>query len=287
MQNTEIWFWQPLVTPHMTGLARALVAIGYTVHYVCPELLSDNRRMLGWSNIDLGAVRLHVIEDTQQARLLVSQSSAEAEHICSGFRVNRIFGDVQTELARLGRKHWVIIEQVREMHWYHFLKRPLYRILIQRNQPMLKGILAIGADTADWLQARGANPDSIYPFTYFIESPYSEASFQAGSKHQVLFIGEMIPLKKLDLLIDAMEPLKDELQLIAIGSGPCRDQWQEQARKAGIDSQWPGPVPHEEIGNYLARGSCLVLPSEHDGWGVVVSESMMMGTPAICSHRCG
>ena len=32
---------------------------------------------------------------------------------------------------------------------------------------------------------------------------------------------------------------------------------------------------------------CLVLPSRHDGWGAVVSESLMAGTPVICSDHCG
>jgi glycosyltransferase involved in cell wall biosynthesis len=30
-----------------------------------------------------------------------------------------------------------------------------------------------------------------------------------------------------------------------------------------------------------------VLPSKHDGWGAVVSESLIVGVPAICSHTCG
>ena len=31
----------------------------------------------------------------------------------------------------------------------------------------------------------------------------------------------------------------------------------------------------------------LVLPSLHDGWGAVVSEALIAGTPVICSDACG
>ncbi|MEM7429744.1 MAG: glycosyltransferase, partial [Pseudomonadota bacterium] len=35
------------------------------------------------------------------------------------------------------------------------------------------------------------------------------------------------------------------------------------------------------------RSDCLVLPSEYDGWGAVVSEALLAGVPAICSDACG
>ncbi|KJV43323.1 hypothetical protein VH88_01095 [Brevundimonas sp. KM4] len=30
-----------------------------------------------------------------------------------------------------------------------------------------------------------------------------------------------------------------------------------------------------------------MLPSRYDGWGAVISEAIMVGTPAVCSDRCG
>ena len=37
----------------------------------------------------------------------------------------------------------------------------------------------------------------------------------------------------------------------------------------------------------MTKADCLVLPSRHDGWGAVVSEALMAGTPVICSDTCG
>jgi glycosyltransferase involved in cell wall biosynthesis len=37
----------------------------------------------------------------------------------------------------------------------------------------------------------------------------------------------------------------------------------------------------------MAQADCLVLPSVHDGWGAVISEALMVGTPVICSDACG
>ena len=37
----------------------------------------------------------------------------------------------------------------------------------------------------------------------------------------------------------------------------------------------------------MRDADCLVLPSDYDGWGAVVSEALMAGTPVVCSDACG
>jgi glycosyltransferase involved in cell wall biosynthesis len=37
----------------------------------------------------------------------------------------------------------------------------------------------------------------------------------------------------------------------------------------------------------LNQSNLLVLPSQFDGWGAVVNEALMRGTPVICSDMCG
>ena len=42
-----------------------------------------------------------------------------------------------------------------------------------------------------------------------------------------------------------------------------------------------------KVPEMINQVDCLVLPSLHDGWGAVTSESLMTGTPVICSEACG
>ena len=51
--------------------------------------------------------------------------------------------------------------------------------------------------------------------------------------------------------------------------------------------QWFGKFPMSEVAKKMADADCLVLPSLHDGWGAVVSEALIAGTPVICSDACG
>ena len=61
-----------------------------------------------------------------------------------------------------------------------------------------------------------------------------------------------------------------------------------QAESAlGDKVKWVGKLPSNEVRGYMAAADCLVLPSLYDGWGAVVSEALMCGTPVICSDTCG
>jgi glycosyltransferase involved in cell wall biosynthesis len=42
-----------------------------------------------------------------------------------------------------------------------------------------------------------------------------------------------------------------------------------------------------KIPKMIRAADCLVLPSEHEGWGAVTSEALMVGIPVICSNACG
>ena len=54
-----------------------------------------------------------------------------------------------------------------------------------------------------------------------------------------------------------------------------------------IGLKWINKISINHVPKKIANADCLVLPSYFDGWGAVVSESLMVGTPVICSDKCG
>jgi glycosyltransferase involved in cell wall biosynthesis len=48
-----------------------------------------------------------------------------------------------------------------------------------------------------------------------------------------------------------------------------------------------GKVPNQEVHKIIADSDVLILPSIYDGWGAVVNEALMCGTPVIASNNCG
>ena len=51
--------------------------------------------------------------------------------------------------------------------------------------------------------------------------------------------------------------------------------------------RYRGPLQYENVQPTMANYDVLILPSRHDGWGVVVNEALNQGVPAIVSDTVG
>jgi glycosyltransferase involved in cell wall biosynthesis len=56
-------------------------------------------------------------------------------------------------------------------------------------------------------------------------------------------------------------------------------------KASGIN--YRGRIPFGDAQKVIRAYDLLVLPSLHDGWGVVVNEALMQGVPVVVSTACG
>jgi glycosyltransferase involved in cell wall biosynthesis len=286
----EVWFWQRIVTPHMMGLAAALAKLGVSVTYVAEERMSTDRQRQGWLVPEEGGVQVVLANSKQSVRQLVAEAHDKSIHICQGIRANGLVGVAQAALSTRGLTQWVIMETVRDVGWRGVIKRYEYARLFNRRRGTLQGVLATGCRAPEWLTQRGVPVDKIFPFAYFLnKGDTTPIPVDIDKPFKFIFVGQLIPLKRLKLLISALGELGDlEFQLVIIGSGPLEDVLRNQSKAVlGDKAMWIGTLPSDEVPNYMAKCDCLVLPSFYDGWGAVVSEALMCGTSVICSDTCG
>ena len=286
----EYVFWQRSLSPHMAGLACALADRGAAVSVCALESLSARRANQGWTVPAMRGVRVEFIGRGSTPERLVDQYPPGAIHIAEGLRRNGELARVE-ECLRSRARHWgVIMETVNDRTLLGVLKRLDYRWAFSRLRPEF--VLAIGRTTAGWIAGRGVREDRIYPFTYFL-APLSTAEaghgIGGGSEFRVGFVGNLVQGKRVDLLLSALDQLVGaDVTLVVVGDGPMATPLRERAQSSGRYSvEWNGRVPMAEVHKLMASLDCLVLPSDHDGWGAVVSEALMSGVPAVCSDRCG
>ena len=287
-----VYFWQRIVSPHMAGLAAALAGQGCSVVYVAERQMSEDRAQQGWTSPALGMASLELAPTAAAVRALAQAAPVDAIHICQGIRSNGLVGMAQRTLAAHHRNQWVVMETVEDTEWRGVLKRLEYRRLFMLWRNRLQGVLATGCSTPAWVVGRGMPADRVFPFAYFLPDairPENGQMAETGGPFRFAFVGRLIELKRVDLLISALSILKwPDVELVVIGSGPLESELHSFA-----ETTWPGRVrwlgrlPLGEVPQAMARADCLVLPSRHDGWGAVVSEALMVGTPAICSDACG
>lgn len=289
----DIWFWQRIVTPHMAGLAVALARRGHAVTYAAEQALTEDRQRQGWRVPDLAGVSVRRVDSALAVRQIVAQASINSIHICQGLRANGLIGVAQRRLRRRGLRQWVTMETVDDGGPAGFAKRLLYRWLIARWRDHLQGVLAIGYRTESWIKRRGMPRTRVHPFSYFLsEHAHAPPRLDPERPFRVLFVGRFIPLKRLNGLINVLAMLtQDELsdfRLQVIGSGRLEKPLRARAKRAlGQRLEWTGRLAMADVRDAMAAADCLVLPSRHEGWGAVVSEALMEGTPVIVSDACG
>lgn len=286
-----MWFWQRIVSPHMAHLAVALARYGCRVTYVAEQAISADRLQQGWAAPELPPVNLIYAATDTATKSVARRAPAHSIHICQGIRSNGLVSIAQRELSAHGLRQWVVMETVEDSGWRGIIKRMEYRRLFRARRDSLQGVLAIGYRTMDWVAARGMPAERVYPFAYFL--PDAKARTEVGSSpprvFRFLFVGRLIALKRVDWLLNALANVgTQDFELLVVGTGSEEPALRTlAASRLGDRVLWLGQLPLTEVPAVMAQADCLVLPSIHDGWGAVVSEALMAGTPVICSDACG
>ena len=102
----------------------------------------------------------------------------------------------------------------------------------------------------------------------------------------VVYVGRHIPEKRVAAIPAAIAAARrriPELRASIFGDGPDRQRVVAEIQRLGLQDviHCPGFVPWEEVDAALRRALCLVLPSEREGYGLVVVEAAARGTPSI------
>lgn len=106
-----------------------------------------------------------------------------------------------------------------------------------------------------------------------------------------LFCGQMIERKAVDILLMAFDRLISsgmEARLLLVGREAELPEFLKLVgEKARASIQYEGFQAPESLPAYFARADVFVLPSRHDGWGVVVNQALAAGLPIIVSDAVG
>lgn len=151
------------------------------------------------------------------------------------------------------------------------------------------GLLCVSHFSRDFYSEIGFDSKRIYDFGYFGRTNTVKGNDPDGLT-SLIYVGQLIHRKRLDLLINAIAPqLSENFHLTLVGSGDEMENLQALVASYQVQDYvtFAGPQPFEKVVEYLTHASALVLPSDYDGWGMVVNEALMVGIPVIVSDGCG
>jgi glycosyltransferase involved in cell wall biosynthesis len=169
--------------------------------------------------------------------------------------------------------------------WHWFLQRLVHRAA--------KVVVVPSQSVAHAAQARSHVPEhklTVIPNAIdpadFADQSFRDTSIPARPV-RVGFIGRLDPIKRVPDLIRAVALLKETVHLHIFGTGSDRERLDAMVRRKHLQERvtFHGAIARPQ--EALATIDVLVLPSDAEGFGLVLIEAMAAGVPVVATQVPG
>lgn len=138
--------------------------------------------------------------------------------------------------------------------------------------------LTVSDSTADALREIGVSDDRIRQICNGVVQP--DPLTPRSTEPLFLALGRLTEYKRIDMLLKLWERVRRVVggKLVIAGDGPERARLEAIA---GRDVIFTGRVSEEEKHRLLCSAWMLLHPALIEGWGIVIAEAAIRGTPAV------
>jgi glycosyltransferase involved in cell wall biosynthesis len=157
-------------------------------------------------------------------------------------------------------------------------------------------VFAVGRALCEATVALGIDPDKVHLHRQGIDPRFRPADRAAARRRLglpldtdiLLWVGRMVPVKGLDVLIDACARLRKsgrEFRLVLAGDGPLRSAVAADCERRHLTRLvlFVGPQPHDALPDWYRAADLCVLSSYSEGVPNVLRESLACGTPYVAT----
>jgi glycosyltransferase involved in cell wall biosynthesis len=292
----RIIFWEPCTSPHKADFFSALAKIAPEIEVICcaDRDLPEDRKVQGWSIQPNNEFQTIIAPTFEEVNLIINQKLDSTLHVFSGLRrVPTILAAIKV-VKKLGAKFAIWHEpRVRE-GWKGELRFVQSWICERWFRRRAEFVLAIGRNGPNWFKSVGYPLDRIFPFAYFVDSlqmiTESDSSTRPHDEAiQIGYVGRLVKEKGIFDLVNAVAKLGKLANLHIVGTGIEQLALQDACDDLKVAAHFHGVLPMNDVSDFMSRLDVLVLVSttEDDGWGVVVSEALMVGTSVILTPCVG
>ena len=201
-------------------------------------------------------------------------------------------------LASLSTRSIPLITEIHGSDIKVFGKRRLFKYPIKYALRRSAGIIAVSKDLKQEAMRLGAIRDRIHVIPGRVNTnrfkPVDKNLARSGLNlpdgFLVLFVGNLIKLKRVDKLIEVVSRLSQDTDchLLIAGDGPERTALEDLAGRLRLKNIiFTGRIPNDSMHLYMAASDVLVLYSKSEGLPQCVQEAMACGIPVVASNVGG
>ena len=139
-------------------------------------------------------------------------------------------------------------------------------------------IVTVSESSQSSLRAIGVQEESIRKIPEGVAEP--PPPFAKSRTPHFVAVGRLVKYKRLDLLLEMWESVRRQTggRLTVIGDGPERARL-EAMNVEGVE--FTGFIPEDEKHRLMSEAWLLLHPASWEGWGLVITEAAVRGTPAV------
>jgi glycosyltransferase involved in cell wall biosynthesis len=175
--------------------------------------------------------------------------------------------------------------------WRSYLGRAGYpAALIERVCVKLPDeIIAVSPGTADKLVAMGAKQSHVHVVPNAVDVSSLLPSVEQEPSPELLFVGRLLEHKNAHIAVEATAILVErgyDVNLGIVGIGPEEARLQAQVVELGLDDRvkfFSNIESQTDLWSFIRGSRVLLAPSVREGFGLVVAESLALGTPVVCA----
>lgn len=308
MLKVPILTWQSVLTDHQAFTYEALENLAQTqvISYVVATEDKDRKKQ-GWLDSQVGSITRFLIPKDRFFNncLSIIRKNRNSIHIFAAPFTDWRFAPCMVYAALLKVEYYIISEPysphsegyLSEVHPLTgkvkaFLRPYLYRLYGLILGKSTAGVFVISQLAYRQFHSAGFQACNLFRFGYFVPRQHNRSTVTKDSLNdgvqstiKAIFVGSLIKRKGADLLFGISDALGKQGSKISIDVyGP-----------GNLDSlpvnlpnfNYKGVIPFGDAQKVMSQYDLALVPSRHDGWGVVVNEAILAGIPVICSDQVG
>lgn len=301
--DVKVVFWLPVLTEHQVHTLRAFQHhLGREIHVMIGQEYLPDRRLQGWNIPDVADLKVELLPNQgwwRSGRACLLRHD-DAMHLFGGLWMDRRLFSLLVWAQWHGLWTGLISEPYSEklvgdqhddtgisLVVKKYLRHVAYQSLGSMVVRRLRVVFAIAPLAMEQFRRMGARPSILAPFGYFVPrvSAISSKKHFSARPLRLIFVGSMIERKGWKIAVEAVNRCRmDGLDVILDLYGST-EQNIFLPKNDGITFR--GRIPFGESQKVISQYDLLLVPSIHDGWGVVVNEAILQGVPSIVSSHVG
>jgi len=279
-------FWQNILSPHQSDFISAL-ADEHDVTLVVMSRIDNHRKGQNWQAKYSDKVNI-IVSPSLMDIIQIIHTANNKTHCFSGFFAYPKISFALFLSCIYRKTNIVLSEAVSSNGLINKCKLYIRKSLTLLFSGRIYQVFAIGTDGVNYFKQLGFLRSKLSEFGYFVSPP--ETVKRTGSQPYIVFVGRLIPLKGIIPLLDMCKKLKSKgIAVKIIGGGPLKATVISFLEEHRLDFvELLSDMPRERVMKIIGNASSLLLPNIGDeGWGVVLNEALLQGTPVICSLKTG